>query len=86
MDFEVVSKTKNKHFAREGLQKSNFRCDGYPMLILSNFQAFWFDFRAFLGEENHSKIKIIRSRQGSKQTSKLKRRKRKRILKNTTEK
>ena len=37
MDFETFLKSKNEHFACEGLQKSKFRIDEYAMLIGSDF-------------------------------------------------
>ena len=37
MDFETFLKSKNEHFACEGLQKSKFRIDEYPMLIGTDF-------------------------------------------------
>ena len=37
MDFETFLKSKNEHFACEGLQKSKFRIDEYAMLIGTDF-------------------------------------------------
>ena len=37
MDFETLLKSKNEHFAYEGLQKSKFRIDEYQMLIGTDF-------------------------------------------------
>ena len=37
MDFETFLKSKNEHFAGEGLQKSKFHIDDYPMLIGTDF-------------------------------------------------
>ena len=57
-DFEAAWRSQNRHFARKGLQKSNFRSDGYPMLILIDFGSILDRFWSFLGEENQSKMKI----------------------------
>ena len=57
-DFEAVWRSQNRHFAHKGLQKSNFRSDGYPMLILIDFGSILDRFWSFLGEENQSKMKI----------------------------
>ena len=58
MDFETFLKSKNEHFACEGLQKSRFRTDEYPRPIRIDFGLIFGRSGPESGKENRSRIDI----------------------------